>query len=94
MNNFDAKSFEAKYYEHFLKFNEILNTKDEKNTNLEETKDRFYNHIKSFIYTSKNFVISQYTINEINKFFPNVKKENLILNYLASDTKKYFKIEI
>lgn len=61
--------------------------------NLEETKDRFYNHIKSFIYTSKNFVISQYTINEIYKFFPNVKKENLILNYLASDTKKYFKIE-
>ena len=61
--------------------------------NLEETKIRFYNHIKSFIYTSKNFVISQYTINEINKFFSNVKKENLILNYLASDTKKYFKIE-
>lgn len=61
--------------------------------NLEETKNRFYNHIKSFIYTSKNFVISQYTINEINKIFPNVKKENLILNYLASDTKKYFKIE-
>lgn len=61
--------------------------------NLEETKNRFYNHIKSFIYTSKNFVISQYTINEINKFFSNVKKENLILNYLASDTKKYFKIE-
>lgn len=61
--------------------------------NLEETKNRFYNHIKSFIYTSKNFVISQYTINEIYKFFPNVKKENLILNYLASDTKKYFKIE-
>lgn len=61
--------------------------------NLEETKNRFYNHIKNFIYTSKNFVVSQYTISEINKFFPNVKKENLILNYLASDTKRYFKIE-